>query len=344
MERTTTPSGLMLAALESVLEAEALVLLLHDFGLSPFWRVLLPLGAHLLALTLLAVGLVRPWNFRDPSDRAWAVLGLSLTLPLPLFGFLGFLAIYAAMQGRKAGGGDLLKDFQQYISYDPIALPQRGALEPDLFLKAEVDIAPLREILAGDDVPLKRGAILSLSRLPRAEAVALLKQALTDESREIRYYASNALSEMEKEFNDRIFRLTREVERNPTQEERHLELARTVLEYTSSGLLDQTIIPYFHEIAQRTLDRAALNPRHSPEVDTLLGEVYRRLGRQDKAREVLEDLANREQRDPGVFLALAEMAFTSGRLGEARRWVQEGIGRFPEDPRLIQLQEVLGNP
>jgi len=339
-----TIPGLLLAVLESVLEAEALVLLLHDFGLSPFWRVLLPLGAHLLALAMLAVGLVRPWNFRDPGDRAWAVLGLSLTMPLPLFGFLGFLAIYAAMHGRKAGGGDLLKDFQQYISYDPIALPERGTQEPDLFLRAEVDIAPMREILAGDDVPLKRGAILSLSRLPRAEAVVLLKQALQDESREIRYYASNALSEMEKEFNDRIFRLTREVERNPTQEDRHVELARTVLEYTASGLLDQAMIPYFHEIAQRTLDRAALNPRHSPVVDTLLVEVLRRMGRQDKAREVLEGQLDRENRDAGTFLSLAEIAFHSGHLGEARRWVQEGLQHFPEDPRLHQLQEVLGNP
>lgn len=344
MERATTLPGLMLAGLESILEAEALVLLLHDFGLPPFWRVLLPLGAHLLALALLAVGLVRPWNFQHPADRAWAILGLSVTLPLPLLGFLGFLALYATMQGRKTAGGDLLRDFQQYISYDPVALPDRGPQEPELFLKTEVDIAPLREILAGDDVPLKRGAILSLSRLPRAEAVALLKQALTDESREIRYYASNALSEMEKEFNDRIFRLTREVERNPTQEERHMELARTVLEYTSSGLLDQAIIPYFQEIAQRTLDRAAMNPRHSPEVDILLGEVFRRMGRPEKAREVLEGLANRDPQDPGVFLSLAEIAFDAGSLGEARRWLQEGIGRFPEDPRFIQLQEVLGNP
>lgn len=336
--------GLLLAVLESVLEAEAFVLLIHDFGLLPFWRVLLPLGAHLLALALLGVGLVRPWDFGKPSDRAWAILGLSLCLPLPLLGFVAFLVLWATMQGGSSPGGELLRDFQQYISYDPVSLPERGTSEPEHFIRSEVDIAPLRGILAGEDVALKRGAILSLSRLPRTEAVSLLKQALTDESREIRYYASNALSEMEKEFNDRIYRLGREIERNPTLEGRHLELARTVLEYTESGLLDSAMLPYFLEIAQRTLDRAAMNPRHSPEVDLLLGKVYRKMGRGERAREVLEALATRNPDSPDLFLSLAETAFEQGKLADARRWVEEGRRHFPEHPRLMALQEVLGSP
>lgn len=343
MSRFLTDPGRLLAVLETVLEVEAFVFLLHGFGLSPFWRVFLPLGAHLLAVALLSVGLVRRWDFRNGRDRAWVVTALCLTLPLPLLGFLGFVTVYALVEGSRRRGGELLRDFQEYISYDPAVLTNvRPGLEPDAFLMAEVDVSPLREILAGNDVPLKRGAILSLSRLPRADAVSLLKRALADESREIRYYASTALSEMEKEFNDRIFRLVREVDRNPTTVERHIELARIVLDYTGAGLLDEGMVRYFHEIGLRALDRAALIPRKGPQVDLLMGQMLRQMGRMEKAEEALLRYVEARPDDPEVRVALAEVAYERQDVNRAREVVAEARRRFPEDRRFEDLASVLG--
>ncbi len=342
--RYLSEPGRLLAVLEAVLEVEAFVFLLHGFGLSPFWRVFLPLGAHLLAVALLSVGLVRRWDFSKGSDRAWAVVGLCLALPL--LGFLGFVMVYALIASSPQHGGELLKDFQDYISFDPTIIPGivRSDAEGDRFLMAEVDVSPLKDILAGDDVPLKRGAILSLSRLPRSDAVQLLKRALSDESREIRYYASNALSEMEKEFNDRIFRLVREVDRSPTTAERHVELARIVLDYTDAGLLDPGMVRYFHEIGLRALDKASLLQDRPLQVDLYAGMLLRRMGRLDKAEEALVRHALACPDDPQVQVALAEVAYERQDVERARAIVADARLRFPLDRRFEELASVLGVP
>ncbi len=344
--RYLSEPGRLLAVLEAVLEVEAFVFLLHGFGLSPFWRVFLPLGAHLLAVALLSVGLVRRWDFSKGSDRAWAVVGLCLALPLPLLGFLGFVMVYALIASSPQHGGELLKDFQDYISFDPTIIPGivRSDAEGDRFLMAEVDVSPLKDILAGDDVPLKRGAILSLSRLPRSDAVQLLKRALSDESREIRYYASNALSEMEKEFNDRIFRLVREVDRSPTTAERHVELARIVLDYTDAGLLDPGMVRYFHEIGLRALDKASMLQDRPVQVDLYAGMLLRRMGRLDKAEEALVRHALACPDDPQVQVALAEVAYERQDVERARAIVADARLRFPLDRRFEELASVLGVP
>jgi tetratricopeptide (TPR) repeat protein len=335
--------GKLLAVLQGILEIEAFVLMVHGFDLPPFWRVFLPLGAHAMAVALMAVGLSHRWDFRRGSDRAWAVVGMCLTLPLPLFGWLGFVLVYSmmAMQGREQG--ELLKDFQSYITYEPNMAPDaRLPSDSDRFIMDEVDVAPLREILVGNDLALKRGAIMSLARLPRREAVDLLDRSLSDESREIRYYASNALSEMEKEFNDRIFRLIREIERKPTTVDRHVELARTVLDYAGSGLLDEGMVPHFLELGLRALDRAALVPNSTPLVLLYSGLLQKQAGRTDKAVEALEAYLARMPDDADALVTLAELVFDRRQGRRARELIEEGARRFPGDSRFADLVELVG--
>lgn len=335
--------GYLLAVFEGVLEIEAFVFLVHDFDIGPFWSVFVPMAAHLLALALLAVGFLGRWDFARPRDRAWCVTGLCLTLPLPLLGFLGFVGLYALYASRPRGSGALLRDFEEYITYDP-AQPGTGprTVDADRFIFEEVDVAPLRDIVAGNDVALKRGAILSLSRLPKREAVALLKTALSDENREIRYYAGNALSEMEREFNDRIFRLVREVERSPTRIEHHIRLASLVLDFADIGLLDQGMVRYFAEIGLKALDKASLVGSSDARILALSGRLHRLCGHLEQAETALKRHLDEHPQDMETAVALAETAYERGNVALARQVVEEARARFPEEPRLAALQEVLG--
>lgn len=331
----------LLVVLEAVLEVESLVFLVHDFDIGPFWHTFLPLAAHLLALVLLAVGFVDRWDYGQPRDRAWATIALSLCLPLPLLGFLGFVGLYALYASRPRGSGDLLKDLEDYISYDVVAAVTKPA-DPDEFILTEVDVAPLRYILAGDDVALKRGAILSLSRLPKREAVGLLKMALADANREIRYYAGNALSDMEREFNDRMFRLVREVEVAPTRTEHHIKLAQLVLDYADTGLLDQGMVRYFAEIGLKAIDKAVLVGSSDVRLLALSGRLHRLCGDLDRAVEALKQYLEANPNDLAAAVALAETAYERGDLALARKVVKKASSRFPEETRLMALMEVLG--
>ena len=331
-----------LVILEAVLETEALVFLLHDFGAGPFWRVFLPLAAHCMAVALLAIGFVRRWDFSKPVDRSWAAIGMCLTLPLPLLGFLGFVVVWALISSGPRSRGDLLRDFQEYISYDPALanLARRGD-HSDRFIMDEVDVSPLRDILAGRDLSLKRGAILSLARLPRRDAVSLLKGALADASREIRYYASTALSDMEKEFNDRIFRLVREIERSPTNVERHVELARIIQDYTDAGLLDEGMIRYFLDIGLRALDKATMVGSKDRRIDLLSANLLHRAGDLERADAAIIRYVDAAPEDFEAVLLAAEIAFERRDLPRAREVLRHAEERFPGHKRLAEVRGVV---
>lgn len=333
----------MLVALEAILEVESLIFILHDFDLGPFLRAFLPLFAHCMALALLAVGFLGRWRYSRAEDRAWIATALSLCLPLPFLGFLAFVSLYALYAARPKGSGQLLKDLEAYITYDPSQADLLPTAEDvERFITEEVDVAPLADILKGDDIALKRGAILSLSRLPKREAVSLLKSALSDPSREIRYYAGNALSEMEREFNDHIYRLLREIERSPMRLERYTRLANLILEYATSGLLEPVMVRYFAEIGIKALDKASIVGRPEPRLKVLLGRLYALAGRLAEAEKVLQDYLSEYPNDVGATLLLAEIAFQRGETELARRVVAEGLARFPQEPRLSEVAALLG--
>lgn len=329
--------GRILVVLEAVLEMEALVFLIHDFGLGPFWRVFLPLAAHVLTIALLAVGFVRPWNLSKAADRAWAVTAMCMALPVPLLGFLGFVVVYALVTSGTRGRGELLRDFQEYISYDPSVAAQARARPGERFIMDEVDVAPLRDILTGHDLALKRGAILSLSRLPRPEAVTLLKGALADPAREIRYYASTALSDMEREFNDRIFRLVREIEAAPTAVERHTELARIVLDYTEAGLLDEGMVRFFLDVGLRALDKARLVATQDRRIDLLMGRLQHRARDLEGASASLARYVEAVPNDRDAVLLAAEIEFERGRLARAREILDTATRTFADDKAVGEL-------
>lgn len=331
-----------LVVLLTVLEIESFVFLLHDFETGPFFRVFLPLGAHCLTVALLAIGFIHPWDYSKPEDQAWAVTAMCLTLPVPLLGFLGFLTVYALSVMGPRKSGTLLRELQEYISYDPtlVALRKRG-IDEERFIMGEVDVAPLREILTGNDVALKRGAILSLARLPKQESVALLKIALSDQSREIRYYASTALSDMEREFNDRIFRLVREIERTPTTIEHHIELARLVLDYVDSGLLDEGMVPYFLDIGLHALDRAVLVAAKDPRIYLLAARLNKRAGKLALADVSVQKYITEKNDDPDGMLLAAEIAFERRDIGRVRDVIAKAIERFPQDKRFQEIRSMM---
>lgn len=335
--------GYLLFTLEAALEIVAFSVLAEDFGLGLTSRVAIFFGSHFLALALILVGLVRKWDLSKPSDQGWAVTGICLCLPLPLIGFVAFTGLYAFYSSRPKGTGELLRDFEAYIAFEDANISaERRTEDADRFIMEEVDIAPLRDLLQSDDTALKRGAILSLARLPKREAVALLRSALADDDREIRYLAGNAISEMEREFNDHIFRLLRYIERAPTRVENHLRLAALILDYVDVGLLEPAMVKYFAQIGLEALDKAIMVGCSDPKIYWLQGRLHRICGQLEQAEHALRRCFETNPADLETVVALAEVAYARGNLALARRVVAEARARFPDDERLVELQEVLG--
>lgn len=118
---------------------------------------------------------------------------------------------------------------------------ESGLLEVDLpddinaFLYEELDIHPIADILAGDDVGMKRGAVNLLRRIGSAEAVSLLRKSLADENAEVRFYSHTALARMEEDYSHLLDKAEIRTQKYNSAQS-HAELGAVYRNYANSGL------------------------------------------------------------------------------------------------------------
>ncbi|MCM8543221.1 MAG: hypothetical protein NE328_23330 [Lentisphaeraceae bacterium] len=97
--------------------------------------------------------------------------------------------------------------------------------ELDLMSLQWTDVQPLIDIVRSGELHEKCNALNSAMKDPNRDSVAMLKMALKDNSREVRYYASTALTKIESNLLDKLTDLQKEHERNPFDEKVRQELA-----------------------------------------------------------------------------------------------------------------------
>ncbi|MBI9111047.1 HEAT repeat domain-containing protein [Maridesulfovibrio ferrireducens] len=105
----------------------------------------------------------------------------------------------------------------------------------NVFLYEELDIHPIADILAGDDVGMKRGAVNLLRRIGSAEAVSLLRKSLSDENAEVRFYAHIALARLEEDYAQSLDKAEIRTKKYGSAQS-YAELGSVYRKYAQSGL------------------------------------------------------------------------------------------------------------
>ncbi|WP_432736733.1 HEAT repeat domain-containing protein [Maridesulfovibrio sp. FT414] len=136
------------------------------------------------------------------------------------------------------------------------------------FLYDEVDVHPIADILAGDDMGMKRGAVNLLRRIGSAEAVRLLRKSLSDVNAEVRFYAHTALTRLEEDYAESLDKARFRVQRYDSAQA-HAELAITYRNYARSGLPERNMqeqalglaCEHWRTAVQKAPDNADFNMR-----------------------------------------------------------------------------------
>ena len=121
-------------------------------------------------------------------------------------------------------------EYEKYITFD--FKPGQKRMAPDkLFeeIETELEVAPLVDVMGQDDIHLRRGAINIMNKLPKKDAVRLLKLSLNDKNLEIRFCAAAELSDIESEINENINTAKKEVERSPASGAAHEGVSRVMV-------------------------------------------------------------------------------------------------------------------
>ncbi len=197
------------------------------------WYLYIAIAAHLLS----GVSFIL---FTAPKPRAlpgiafyYPRIAALFTIFMPVLGVLGIsIALLSARVLMHSHG--LAHEYREKAY-------QRTDLDIDLptnvteFLYDEVDVHPIADILAGDDMERKRGAVNLLRRIGSSEAVSLLRKSLVDESAEVRFYAHTALTRLEGDYVKAMDKARSRAERYDSPQT-HAELASIYRNYARSGL------------------------------------------------------------------------------------------------------------
>ena len=139
-------------------------------------------------------------------------------------------------------------------------------------LADEIAIEPVIDVLQGDDPDLKRGAVKLLQRIGTPNAVGLLRQSLSDQFPEVRFYAHSALTELEDGFSTRIQDLIAKLQETPSALTYRL-LGQQYRTYADSGLADEIARrQHLESCCDALIKSLALEPGHNQTM-LLLGQA-----------------------------------------------------------------------
>lgn len=234
-----------------LLEALAVWILLEarETSLGPILLLLAVL--HIAACALVSYGIYfASQKSRFLSPKNWFLASLALSIFLPPAGPFLMVGIYVLASRSHWEKTDIYEEYEKYIAHD--FKPEEKHMPSDKLLEEigeRLEVSPLVDVINQDDVKLRRGAVQVMNKLPKKDAVRLLKLAAQDANVEIRFAASSELSEMEAEMNDNIGMALRDVEAAPNSVDARLALANAYADYYDSGILDASTAEYYRSQA-----------------------------------------------------------------------------------------------
>ena len=208
-------------------------------------------------------------------------------------------------------------------------------------LADEIAIEPVIDVLQGDDPDLKRGAVKLLQRIGTPNAVGLLRQSLSDQFPEVRFYAHSALTELEDGFSKRIQDLSAKLKEAPSAQTCRL-LGQQYRTYADSGLADEIARrQHLESCCDALIKSLALEPGHNQTM-LLLGQALLELGKLREAWLMFEKCTRFEETVSEAQLGLAEIAFIKrdmGQLAKQARSMADSDAPRPEKADPLALFE-----
>jgi tetratricopeptide (TPR) repeat protein len=229
------------------------------------------------------------------SDRLWARNFALFTGVLSIFGWFASGVLYFAHQRKPYVSEATVEEEMSFGIETPTqVLIRPQARQKEQVLK-ELDFMPISEILAGDDLELKRGAIAELAHLKTPEAIALLLSYRSDPEIDIRFFVTTAITRIKKDFEEQLHAAKEAVEKDAAKVSSRVYLAKTYLQYARSELLDEaTAIVHVEEALYHL--QIVLKDKDAPQgVLSLLTEIYQEKKEWNKMLEVIDIFEEREQ-------------------------------------------------
>jgi tetratricopeptide (TPR) repeat protein len=311
---------------------------IHTFNILFFLLLLL----HAVSVLLFCFGLHKAssrFHFGNPKN--WFILSSALCFVFFIIGFIFISIIFVFLARERAEMSRTYEDYERYITYD--YEPQEKHIEADKLTEAidsELEIVPLVDVMLENDVQLRRGAVRSMERLPKKDAVRLLKLSLQDKNVEVRFYAALGLSKIESELNANIIMAKNELSRNPQGSVSHLLLANAYAEYYECGILDEVTADYYRNLAVSEYNKVLEIDGGNVEVLNILANLEARDKKFDSALARFNRVCDIDPFNVYANVGIAQILYETGRISEAIERSRKIEEKIPQTKGIIK--EIIG--
>ncbi len=224
-------------------------------------------GCHVAAAVLTGMAVIH-WDGIFSLSQRWTWWLVLWVLLLPGAGWLfgGILVMTGWKRFIPQNAGEEEDVLAASLS---VVLPKLSEVASGRIAR-ELDFVPLVEILGGDDINLKRGAIEQLARLRTPEAIQVLMSHRSDPSMEMRFYVNSSLVRIKKEFDEALDAARYQMRLDVDSVGDRLNLAKIYLSYAESGLLDSDLMTAYEGEAIFHLNFVLNSNTPTPEAAQLL--------------------------------------------------------------------------
>ncbi len=294
-----------LAAAGAVLEG----LLPLMAGQAAAWTII---ALHVLACGLTSAGLMLGLRARSVRlARAWTPLCAVFSLFVPVIGAAGCLiaALFLASRGPAEAGG--AADRTPADDAAPLSpLPDEKTVE-ERFLEL-ADAEPFGDLLGAADAPTALAMIDALAEANEPHLGRMIFRCLDDPRAEVYQYALGKIAALQERFCVRIFQAQEALRLDADNVEAHVELARCYSKYVDSGLLDQTLVDYYVDLAIAQIERTLAREPAALDLRFRLAELFRRRGYLLFARQWYEDILSQYPRNVEAHLGRLDAMLAEG--------------------------------
>jgi polysaccharide biosynthesis protein PelE len=248
----------------------------------------LTVSAHLLACITIFFSLPKDKGWFH-FLRAWPKVFSYFVFFLPVFGWIFVLGIYLSYCTPKEPDAIFDEDvtFQDKV-FELVSKQDTSSKEDKI--NRSLDFLPWADILNGDDIDLKRGAIEQLAKLATPEAIEILLHHRSDDSPEVRFYVTSALTRLKKSFDEELEAAKIQMQENVYMIDARILLAKIYINYARSHLLDEaTEKSYNKEAVYHLMYAIDTDPKLS-ESYWLLLDLYRQEERWINALDLVKQI------------------------------------------------------
>lgn len=233
-----------------------------------------------------------PWYSRE---QFWAYTLFLICFFLPLFGHAIVLALFLfhkqpapkELLEKSREDEDLIKpQFTLDEKFDFV----RNSAELKKKIGESVDFLPLTDIMAGDDVELKRGAVEKLIQYGTKEAIETLLTYRNDASPDVRFFVTSALTRYKKTMDEELEAAKLEMKNDTSKVSIRILLAKLYIKYIESKLLDEISCNFYLNEAKINLIFAVNSEETNEQAFVMLLDVHERLKEWGEADNLLKQM------------------------------------------------------